>query len=202
MRTRVLAFVAALLACGCAVVAPKSRLEPHERVAVQIRGATSGARAARGGDAFEQAVRGALDRGSDSVAALNAALGPLVDEREFQARFAAVVSTELSRRRTVEPTPERADAVLALRLHSLEVQQHGGDRVSLRITAAARIESGGEDPGKARTAWRASEYESPARPYREWIETDGGALVEDINAAFGHIADEVVATSLRAGVRP
>ena len=131
------------------------------------------------------------------AAELNATLGPLVDERDLQSRFAAAVSSELAHRRSVAPTRDRADAILALRLHGLEVQQHARDRVSLRMTAAARVESGGENPGKPRAPWRATEHETPPRPFRDWVTSDGRALLEDLDAAIEEIADDVVRAALR-----
>lgn len=227
------------LAAGCVVAVPKSRLEPHERVAVEIRGATAtdleasglagqtlrgttgvatafmtgclqGAHGAAplallvcaalgaviapvGGVAYGAAT--ALP--AEGAAELNQTLGPLVDERELQARFAAAVSSALAHRRSVAPTRDRADAILALRLHGLEVQQHAGDRVSLRITAAARVETGGEDPGKPRAPWRATEHETPPRPFRDWVASDGRALLDDLDASIQETADDVVRAALR-----
>jgi hypothetical protein len=233
------AVLALALAAGCVVAVPKSRLEPQERVAVEIRGATAADLEARGlagqtlrgttgvATAFMtgclQGAHGAAPLAlpvctalglvvapvggvaygavtalpAESVAELNATLGPLVDERELQAHFAAAVSSAVAHRRSVVPTRDRADAILALRLHGLDVQQHSGDRVSLRITAAARVETGGEDPGKPRAPWRAAEHETPPRPFRDWVSSEGRALLDDLDAALEAIAADVVRAALR-----
>ncbi len=238
-RVRYPAVLALALAAGCVTAVPKSRLEPQERVAVEIRGPTATDLETRGlagqtlrgtsgvATAFMtgclQGAHGAAPLAllvctalgvviapvggvaygavtalpAEGVVELNRTLGPLVDERELQARFAAAVSSQLAHRRSVAPTRDRADAILALRLHGLEVQQHARDRVSLRITAAARVETGGENAGKPRAPWRATERETPARPFRDWVTSDGRALLEDLDAALEAIAADVVRAALR-----
>lgn len=164
--------LSASLVLDCAVVAPQSRIEPHERVAVEIRGSTH------------------VDL---------APFGLPVSASDLEQRFARIVTTRLARRRSIAPTPERANAILSLRLRDLHVTEHDGDRVSLRVTAAARIETGGEDPGKPRVKWRASEYETPARPRSDWTEGEGKGLIKDIETSFAEIADQIVLGVTRSG---
>ncbi len=229
MHARPIAFfaiaAAGALVLGCAVVAPKSRIEPQERVAVEIRSAP-GAGLTEGPDARAPDVATCLEgnRGNaefarpicraivpvlasaDSPAAavprLNEALAPLVEERELQTRFAEVVTSRLARRRSIMPTVDRADTLLAIRLHAVEVTLHDEGAVALRITAAARVETAGEDPRKARTAWRAVEHETHPRPFREWTDSDGRATLESLDIAIAAIADAIVIGATRAGERP
>jgi hypothetical protein len=163
--------VATLLACGCTVVTPKSRFEPHERVAIELRGAL--------------ALELDLPEGMPDAPAL-------------EARFADSVIRELSRRRSIAQDSSRADAVLAIRLSRVELQSLPGDQLALRITAAARVETGGEDPGKARGPWHASEYESPAQARADWSGANAPTLEAALTTGLNAIADEIVSRSIRA----
>lgn len=172
MSARHLRVLATLIACGCAaVVTSKSRFEPHERVAVQLRGA----------DALELELPG----------------GEL-DARALEERFAAAITRELGRRRSIAPNSARADAVLAIRLSRIALQGRPGEQAALRITAAARVETGGEDPGKARGPWHASEYESPAQPRAAWGDANAPTLDAALTTGLNAIADEIVRRSIRA----
>jgi len=164
-------FLALLLVCACTTIVPKSRIEPQERAAVELQGATN--------------------VGLDLP-------GSALDTDELDERFTADVTRELGRRRSVAPHRNRADALLAIKLVSVALVEQPGDFLALRITAAARVESGGENPGKPRSPWHASDYESPARPRAEWSAASGKLLEDEISAGFTQVASELVASAIRS----
>jgi hypothetical protein len=162
--------VAAALAFGCAFPAAKSRIEPHERVLIELR----------------------------SEDAALAVPGSGVDPGEIDTRFQAAIKRELVRRRSLAPNRSRADAVLAVRLIGISLQDKADANAALRITAAARVETGGEDPAKPRGPWQATEYEGPARPRSEWDAADGKMLDEQLELGLAQVADELVASAIRS----
>jgi hypothetical protein len=160
------------LVCGCtSTIVPKSRIEAQERAAVLLQGET----------AFD------LDLPGNAL-----------DTDELSARFVADVTRELGRRRSVAPNRDRADAVLALQLVSVSLAQQPGDFLALHISAAARVEGGGEKAGQVRSPWRASEYESSARPSAEWSAASGKLLEDEIATGFTAVAIELVGSTIRA----
>lgn len=169
MRGPALAVVAAL-AFGCAFPAPKSRIEPQERVLIELRS--------------EDAAL--IVPGSD------------LDSREIETRFQALIKRELIKRRSLAPNRSRAGAVLAIRLIGISLHDKADAFAALRITAAARVETGGEDPAKPRGPWQATEYEGPARPHSEWSAADGKMLDQQLELGLAHVADELVAGAIRS----
>jgi hypothetical protein len=164
--------LAAWFLCGCtSTIVPKSRIEAQERAAVVLQGET----------AFDLDLPGSA-----------------LDTDELPARFVADVTRELGRRRSVAPNRDRADAVLALQLVSVALVQQPGDFLSLHITAAARVEGGGEKAGHVRSPWHASEYQSTARPSAEWSAANGKLLEDEVATGFTHVADELVSSTIRA----
>lgn len=164
--------LAVCLVYGCtSTIVPKSRIEAQERAAVVLQGET----------AFDIDLPGSA-----------------LDTDELTSRFVADVTRELGRRRSVAPNRDRADAVLALQLVRVALLQQPGDFLALQITAAARVEGGGEKAGQVRSPWRASEYESSARPSAEWSEANGKRLEDEIAAGFTAVAIEVVSSTIRA----
>ncbi|MGH2899748.1 MAG: hypothetical protein ACRDMZ_13830 [Solirubrobacteraceae bacterium] len=164
-------FIIAALALGCAFPVPKSRIEPQERVLIELR--------------------------SEDAPSIHLPSGSLA-EPEIERRFEALIKQQLVRRRSLAPSRSRADALLAVRLVSISLADKSADAAALRITAAARVETGGEDPAKPRSPWHAAEYESPAQPHSAWSASDGKMLDEQLELGLGRIADELVAGSLRA----
>jgi len=161
----------AMLATSCLSVAPKGRIEPHERVAIELRGA----------DALE------LDLPASAP-----------DARALEERFAVALKRELVRRRSIAPDRNRADALLAVRLIRVALEASPENVAALRISAGARIESAGADAGKARTAWRASEWQSPARPRAYWSDAGGRTLDTALATGLQAIAEDLVGGAIRA----
>lgn len=167
MRGTGLAVVAAL-ACGCAFPAAKSRIEPQERVLIE------------------------MSADAPALSVPDAALDP----HELSARFAALLKRDLIKRRSLAPNRTRADALLAVRLIRVSLEQKAVETAALRITAAARVETGGDDPGKPRGAWQASEYEGAARPRSEW--SDVKVLDGELGLGLERLAGELVAGAIRS----
>lgn len=164
--------LATWLVCGCtSTIVPKSRIEAQERAAVELQGET----------VFDLDLPGSA-----------------LDSDELPARFIADVTRELGRRRSIAPNRDRADAVLALKLVSVALAQQPGDFLTLRITAAARVEGGGEKAGQVRSPWRASDYESSARPSAEWSAANGKLLEDEIATGFTQVAIELVGSTIRS----
>ncbi len=172
MRAELACPLALLLAAACTTtIVPKSRIEPQERAAVELQGTPS------------------LDLDLP---------GSALDTDELDERFTAELTRELGRRRSVAPNRDRADALLAAKLISVALVGQPGDFLVLRITAAARVESGREDPGKPRSPWHASDYESPPRPSADWSRDQGKLLEDEIGAGFTHVASALVSSVIRA----
>jgi len=167
MRGSALALLAAL-ACGCAFPAAKSRIEPQERVLIEM---------------------------SEDAPAL-AVPGVELDAREVEARFQELIKRDTMKRRSLAPNRTRADALLAVRLIRISLEQKPDERAALRITAAARVETGGNDPGKPRGPWHASEHEGAARPRSEWSDTK--VLDEELGLGLERLAGELVAGAIRS----
>jgi len=103
VRVPALVLVAAL-AFGCAFPAAKSRIEPQERVWLELSGAAA-----------------PLD-----------VQGSNLDSREVAARFRELIKRELIKRRSLAPSSTRADVQLAVRLVGISLAAKGADDAALR----------------------------------------------------------------------
>lgn len=172
MRAAPASVLGLLLAAACtSTIVPKSRIEPQERAAVELQGTPS--------------VSLELP-------------GSALDTDELDERFVAELTRELGRRRSIAPNRDRADALLAAKLISVALVEQPGDFLVLRITAAARVESGREDPGKARSPWHANDYESPSRPSADWSRENGKLLEHEVSTGFASVASALVASVIHS----
>lgn len=116
----------------------------------------------------------------------------IAGSRDFQKELVEAVTRAVPSQRRAEP--ERAEAIVIVRLTRLELDQSMSDEIALQLNAKLTLTWG--PPEKPLSREYDYDYETPDRHVDEWLADDGApfsvAITESIDAIAGDISEKLL----------
>jgi hypothetical protein len=161
---------------------------PFALIAVPVTAATGAVMGVAAGGTLGAVIGGLQGLPSEKAEQVTEVLANVAQTRDFQEELRSAVEADIPEGRRADP--DRAEARAGIHLTQLELEQHTGDEVSLRIRAKMSLEWGPnrEDPHSQSFDY---EYETPERHVDEWLVDDGASFAASFTEGIETIAGQM-----------